>query len=577
MTDKIDPITLAIIQNRLDFISRQMGRVMIRTSRSPIFNQSHDFSCFIADAEGQLISQADGIPIHTGSGGFAVEAIRAQYGDDIHRGDVFLLNDPYTAGGNHLPDWVIAWPVFEGDRLIAFTCNRAHQSDIGGGAAGTYNPEATEIFHEGIRIPPIKLMQNGEMDDGMFRFLMLNTRTPHLQEGDLFAMIGSARIGAEEVEKLSSTLDSGLQPVFDNILSYADRKMRTLISGLKDGVYHGEESFENDCFDDRRVPIKVTLTIAGDQVTVDFTGTADQIAGFKNSSLANTYSAVFAGVSSFFGKELPRNSGTFRCIDMNAPLGSLVNPRPPAPVTMCTVFPASEIMHCIWFCLNQADPDNGLAGWGKNSFPVVSGVDDEERTWVMYNWSACSGGGATSGRDGFEQVGPVPTLGALTIPNAESYEQLYPVRIHRQELRCDGGGAGEFRGGCGVDCEVEFLTGAEFSFRGEGLPRPTGIGVCGGQDGAQGTLELIADDGSYPATPAYGLVQAGPGRLYLSSPGGGGAGDPLKRAPEAVLDDLRGGLISEKAAREVYCIATDSSGRAVDLEETARLRAAAAG
>ncbi len=148
-----DPVTLALVQNRLDYISRQMGWVMTRTARSTIFNQSHDFSCFVADVDGTLVSQADGIPIHTGGGGFAVRALLKAFTGRIDEGDVFLLNDPYVAGGNHLPDWVIARPVHAGGRIVAFACNRAHQSDIGGGAAGTYNPAATEIFHEGIRLP----------------------------------------------------------------------------------------------------------------------------------------------------------------------------------------------------------------------------------------------------------------------------------------------------------------------------------------------------------------------------------------------------------------------------------------
>src|SRR5436190_24295041 len=158
-----DPVTLALVQNRLDHISHQMGWVMTRTARSPIFSQSHDFSCFIADSRGTLISQADGIPIHTGGGGFAVRAILRDFGGNMEPEDVFLLNDPYEAGGNHLPDWVIARPVFVEDKLIAFTCNRAHQSDIGGGAAGTYNPEATEIFHEGLRLPVLRLAEGGSI------------------------------------------------------------------------------------------------------------------------------------------------------------------------------------------------------------------------------------------------------------------------------------------------------------------------------------------------------------------------------------------------------------------------------
>jgi N-methylhydantoinase B len=187
MTLSLDPVTLALVQNRLDHICHQMGWVMTRTARSPIFSQSHDFSCFIADAHGTLISQADGIPIHTGGGGFAVRAILRDFGDAMTPEDVFLLNDPYAAGGNHLPDWVIARPVFVAGKLVAFACNRAHQADIGGGAAGTYNSAATEIFHEGIRLPVLKLIEAGRTRQDLWRLLLLNTRLPDALDGDLRA------------------------------------------------------------------------------------------------------------------------------------------------------------------------------------------------------------------------------------------------------------------------------------------------------------------------------------------------------------------------------------------------------
>ena len=199
MSTPLDPVTLALVQNRLDHISHQMGWVMTRTARSPIFSQSHDFSCFISDARGTLISQADGIPIHTGGGGFAVRAILRDFGGAIEPDDVFLLNDPYTAGGNHLPDWVIARPVFVEGTLVAFTCNRAHQSDIGGGAAGTYNPQATEIFHEGIRLPALKLVEQGSTRDDLWKLLMINSRCPELLDGDLRAMLGATRVGVEDL------------------------------------------------------------------------------------------------------------------------------------------------------------------------------------------------------------------------------------------------------------------------------------------------------------------------------------------------------------------------------------------
>jgi N-methylhydantoinase B len=572
-----DPVTLALVQNRLDHIARQMGWVMIRTSRSPIFNQSHDFSCFVTDAVGTLVSQADGIPIHTGGGGFAVRALLGAFAGRIEDGDVFLLNDPYVAGGNHLPDWVVARPVFVAGRLVAFTCNRAHQSDIGGGAAGTYNPVATEIFHEGIRLPPLKLYERGAVRDDLWQLLMINTRTPHLLDGDLRAMVGSTRIGAEEVAATVSGLGVEVALAsFAGILDHADRRLRAALAKLPDGVYRAEERFDNDCFEPKEIPLVATLSKVGDRLTVDFTGTAPQIRGFKNWSIANTYSSVYAGIASFFDADLPRNEGTFRSVTIVAPEGSIVNARPPAPLTMCTVFPAHEIMHMIWWALGQADPERSLAGWGKNSFPNCSGRDSGGRTWVMYNWGGNSGAGAADGRDGFNQMGPMITLGGLTIPNAETYEQLYPVKVRRHELRCDGGGPGRYRGGTGVVYEADILSEAEYSFRAEGLTRPTGIGVRGGKAGARGAIS-VAEAGEKPREgPSYGLWRLKPAHLRIESPGGGGVGDPLQRDPALVLRDVRDGLVSARAAVEVYGVVLAADGKSVDQAATQRRRGAVA-
>jgi len=347
MTD-VDPITLALVQNRLDQIARQMGWVMVRTSRSPIFNQSHDFSCYITDAAGYIVSQADGIPIHTGGGGFAIRAILRAFEGSIDDDDAFLLNDPYVAGGNHLPDWVIARPVFAAGELISFTCNRAHQSDIGGGAAGTYNPQATEIFHEGIRLPALKLVERGRVRADLWQLLMINTRCPELLDGDLRAMLGATQVGRESIAALAHEHGAeGTRALFDGILHHADTCLRSALSRLPDGVYKAQERFDTDCFETVNVALHLTLTKRGDRMTVDFTGTDPQIRGFKNSSLANTYAAVYAGIASFFDSDIPRNEGTFRSITIVAPEGSLVNAKPPAPLTMCTVFPAHEIMHMV--------------------------------------------------------------------------------------------------------------------------------------------------------------------------------------------------------------------------------------
>ena len=569
-----DPVSLTLTQNRLDHITRQMGWVMTRTARSPIFSQSHDFSCFLGDAAGVLISQADGIPIHTGGGGLAIRALIAEFRNAIEEEDVFLLNDPYVAGGNHLPDWVIARPVFHDGKRIGFACNRAHQSDIGGGAAGTYNPEATEIFHEGLRIPPLKLVERGVTRQDVWNLLLLNSRTPDLLDGDLRAMLGSTRIGMERLCALVAEMgrDRALA-CFEGILDHGDRMLRSCIDSVPDGTWHGEDATDNDCFEDVRTDIKVALGVRGDQITVDFSGCGPQIRGFKNSSVANTMSATYMALGSFFPEDLPRNEGTFRSVGLVMPLGTIVNPRPPAPMTMNTVFIAHHIIHAIWRALGDARPDLACAGWGRSVHPISAGRDRAlERDFIMYHWHAMPGGGALEERDGFGQIGHLISLGGLTIPNLEDYEQLYPVRYLKHELRRDGGGPGYHRGGCGVEYHVEVRDPSTFHFRSEGLGRPSGYGAANGTEGAGGEMEVVEENGAIHHPRAYGSHGYGPCTYHAFSPGGGGWGDPLVRPVEAVARDVRDGLVSVEGARRHYGVAIDDNGE-IDHAATRALRA----
>ena len=575
--EPLDPITLALFQNRLDYVAKQMGWVMTRTARSPIFNQSHDFSCFIADRDGALVSQADGIPIHTGGGGFAVRAVLAAFGDAISPGDVFLLSDPYEAGGNHLPDWVIARPVFVEGTRVAFACNRAHQSDIGGGAAGTYNSSATDIFQEGIRLPVLKLIEGGTLREDLWRLLLLNCRTPHYLDGDLRAMIGSTQMGAEMVaERIAELgLDAG-QAYLSGIMDHADQRFRAAVRALPDGSYEGVDGFDDDCFEPLEVPIKVKLTVDGERLLVDFTGSGAQIKGFKNSSLANTYSAVYTALSGFFDHDMPRNEGTFRCVEIVAPEGTIVNAKPPAPLTMCTVFPAHQMIQACWQALAQMDPARACAGWGPNAYPTSAGRDERGRTYVVYHWGGNSGAGAVRGRDGFNQIGPMITFGGLVIPNGEMQEQLFPVRILKQEFRCDAAGPGLYRGGTGVEYEAQHFDASDFSFRAEGVATPRGYGVNGGGAGSPAAVEIAEWDGAgapqFTGTPTYGVYNYAPGLLRMQSSGGGGWGNPLEREPTLVARDVEDGLVSIEGARQDYGVVIGPGGEA-DQHETAQLRA----
>ncbi len=572
-----EPVTLALMQNRLDQISRHMGWVMTRTARSTIFSQSHDFSCFVTAPDGTLTANADGLPIHTGGGGFAVRALLARWGDDIADGDVFLLSDPYVAGGNHLPDWVIARPIFAADTLVGFCCNRAHQSDIGGGLAGTYNPEATEIWHEGIRLPVLKLVERGRVRHDLWELLLINCRTPELLDGDLLAMIGSTRIGAERIVELVAELGpTRYHAHLAGILDHAQARMAAAIAAVPDGVYEGVEVTDNDCFDKVDVTIRAVVTVSGDRLSIDFTGSDPQIRGFKNSSLANTHSSAYLALSSFFDTDIPRNEGTYRNVEIVAPEGTIVNARPPAPMTMNTVFVAHEIVHAVWKALAEAVPERSLAGWSKTVHGHVAGRTDDGATWVMYHWHAMGTPGATAERDGFNQLGHLISLGGLDLPNLEFHEQQFPVTYRRWEFRTDAAGAGYHRGGTGVVYEADIRAPATWSFRAEGLDTPTGYGVGGGTYGAVG-LELIAPfdqdaDGPSFVPPKYGVRHLGPARMVAHTPGGGGWGDPLRRPVEWVAGDVRDGVVSVGGARRDYGVVVDEGG-VVDHEATVAERA----
>jgi len=568
-----DPVILALMQNQLDQISRHMGWVMTRTARSPIFSQSHDFSCYVTDPAGTLVANADGIPIHTGGGGFAVRALLRDFAGRIHPKDVFILSDPYVAGGNHLPDWVIARPIFVGSQgevqLAGFCCNRAHQSDIGGGLAGTYNPEATEIWHEGIRLPVMKLIDRGELRDDLWKLLLINSRTAELLDGDLRAMLGSTEVGAQRVTALVEEL--GLTSYFEHlagVLDHADARMRSAVLALPDGTYLGEDITDNDCFEKRNVAIRVAMTVQGDALTLDFSGSDPQIRGFKNSSLANTYSAAYMALSSFFETSIPRNEGTYRCVTIIAPEGSIVNARPPAPMTMNTVFVAHEICHAIWKALAKAAPERACAGWAKTTHGHITAQNPDGSSWVMYQWHAMGTPGATAERDGFPQMGHLISLGGLDLPNLEFHEQLFPVRYRRWELRADAAGPGLKRGGTGVRYECDVLVPCTWSFRAEGLDTPSGFGVEGGGNGAVG-LQTIRPSGGEPfVPPKYGVRRLPPATIVADTPGGGGWGDPLARAPGLVLRDVRDGLLTPGAAERDYGVVLAADRLAVDEART---------
>ncbi|MFC1491286.1 hydantoinase B/oxoprolinase family protein [Nitrospinota bacterium] len=568
-----DPVALAILQQRLDVIAREMGIIMQRTARSTIFSQAHDFSCFITDPEGHLVSQADGLPIHTGSGGFAVRGVLKDFAGSIEPGDLFLLNDPYIGGGNHLPDWTVIAPIFERERLCGFVCNRAHQVDVGGGVIGTYNSDATEIFHEGFRITPIKIHERGNVREDVIRLILSNTRAPEVIAHDFAAMVGSTHIGAFRLLEIAREMGrEALLEGFKGLLDYSEALMRAEIAIIPDGTYTGIEIMNTDCFEPVEIPIKLTLTKKGTDLIADFTGTAPQMKGYKNSPIANTCSALYTGISAMVDPTIPHNEGTYRPVQIIAPEGSVVNASFPAPVTLCTVFPAHEIIQCVWKAMAQVVPERVSAAWAKTAYPVTAGYDDRGEFFVVYHWGGGPGTGAVQGRDGLDLIGNLPTLGALTVPNLEHYEQVYPMHFIRQELRTDGGGPGRWRGGMSVIYETEIKVPVSCSTRCESCRTVTTYGLLGGGPGAIARVLFAPEGGSEAELPQYTNLDLSPGRLRIEGAGGGGFGDPFERPIELVARDVRDEIVSAESAKQHYGVVVDPVTFEVDEKATETLR-----
>jgi N-methylhydantoinase B len=384
-------------------------------------------------------------------------------------------------------------------------------------------------------------------------------------------------VGGDRIVALGAEIGpDAIADVFDAVLDHADARFRQVIATLPDGVYVGDEHTDNDCFASGRFNIHVTVTIAGDSLTIDYTGTDPQMRGFKNSPIANTHSLTYVGLASFLGGDIPINEGTFRSARLILPPGSLVNPNAPAPQTMSTMYMGHEIVHAIWKALAQADSQRACAGWGKTIHGISTGKNAAGEPYVLYHWNALSGAGAVAERDGFHQIGLIGALGGLTVPNVEAYERLYPIRIHRHEIRCDTAGAGERRGGAGVEYEAEVDGDVVQSFRTEGLTYAAAYGANGGGEGVGAEMAIESDGQLVNDLPLYGKRSLKNPRFIMRSAGGGGWGDPHRRDPSAVARDVLDGVVSAVAARDVYGVSVDATTGAVDAAVTDRLRRVAA-
>ena len=576
MSASVDPITLEVIRETLRSIVREMRVNLVRTSYSSILYEGEDFSCVLMSAQAEIVAMSEGQdhPLHIVPIGWSMKAVREKFGDDIHPGDVFLHNDPYT-GGTHLNDVAMIYPMFAEGRLFLFPVIRAHWADVGGMTAGSISGAVTEIYQEGVRIPPIKVVEGGRVNQAVVDVLFANMRIPRDREGDFRAMVGTCRKAAERVEALLAryglaTLEASIAALLDR----AEQRMRQKIRELSDGTYRYEAYLEAGRERLEPLVVKAAVTVADDALTVDLAGTSPQTAGPTNVGPAMAPTGAFTIIKSFLDPGGDINSGAFRPLSVLTPEGTIVNARPPAPcggmveVKFCV---ESAVMGALAQAL-QGKVTGDLKGGGNHAY--LGGVDPRTgEAFVFYEYPA-GGNGAWDGGDGNNTVRAFTESDMTTLQPVEAVEQKYPLRVERTTLREDSGGDGRWRGGLGLSRELTLLgPAARFSVLSEKNVLPP-YGVCAGMSGAPNRFFVIRSGAALEPSPLPGKVSGFPVRagdlVLLQSSGGGGYGDPLERDPEAVARDVHDGVVSAEKAEAVYGVI--GAGGRVDTEATRRRR-----
>ncbi len=568
---EIDPITREIIGNALASAADEMAVAVYRTAYSTIVRDCLDYSTSLCDADGQMIAQGVTIPVHLGAVPFAMETLFAKYGDAIEEGDIFILNDPFD-GGMHIPDIFIVKPIFWDGRRIAFAVCTAHHMDLGGRLPGSAACDNTEIFQEGLRIPWLRLYRHGEPDEAIFTLIRANVRVPYQTLGDLRSQLAACNIGEHAIHDIVRRYGADtFARASADLIDYTERLMRAEIATWPDGTSSFVDYMDSDGVGGPPVRFEVTITIAGDSITADFTGTAAQVRGALNSTLSFTTSAVALCVRSMLQEQVPNTAGIFRPLTIIAPPGTVVNGVMPAASSMRGVT-GFRIIDVVLGALAGVLPERvPAAGEGGNSLVIIGGRRPDRSSYVYYELIAGTWGGRPrcDGNDGL----CTPANIASNIP-IEQAECEYPVRIERYGLVRDSGGAGRYRGGMAIERSWRLLDGeANLSIRSDRRVHQP-YGLHGGGPGAPSNVVLTRDGSSEVLPTMISTTMRAGDLLYHRQAGGGGWGDPFERPPEEVLADVRNDKVSPEAARELYGVVLDERTLAVDYEATAALRRA---
>ncbi len=568
----VDPVTLEVIKGALIYTAEEMGIILRNSAYSPNIKERMDFSCTIFDGKKRLVAQAEHIPVHLGSMQLAVQNGLEKFKGELEEGDMLLLNDPYISG-THLPDLTLIHPIFYNGEIIAYAANKAHHSDVGGKSPGSMAGDATEIFQEGIIIPPVKLVKRRKIDRELTNLILSNVRTPHARLGDLRAQIAANLRGEKRVLELIKKYGvKTFEAAVEKIMDYSEKRIRNEIKRMPKESCSAEDYLENTGTTNKRVKIKVTVTVKEDELIIDYTGTDKQVDGPVNAVLGVTLSGVYYVLRCLTDPSIPMNAGCFRPIRVKVPKGCLMNPVPPAPVAGGNVETSQRNVDVLLKAFSKIIPEKVCAACqGTMNNVCVGGLKDGKgEAWTFYETIA-GGFGGRHGMDGVDAVHSHMT-NTMNTP-IEAIETIYPLRFLTYKLREDSGGPGKWRGGVGLERSWMLLaSSAVLSVLAERTKIPP-WGLFGGKPGAKGEYYLIKANGKRVKLKSKCTVKMEKGDIFVvRTPGGGGYGKPFERNPELVLRDVINGLVSPESAQKDYGVVIDLKNMKVDWKSTKRLR-----
>jgi N-methylhydantoinase B len=559
----VDSVTLEVLRNACVAIAEEMNATLVRTAYSPNITDRRDCSCALFDPSGAMISQAENIPVHLGAMPHSVAAaLKAFPPETLSPSDAVLSNDPFH-GGAHLPDLTLVAPIFAGGNLVAIAANRAHHADVGGATAGSIAADSAAIYAEGVRIPPVKLYEKGERNEGVADLLFANVRTSGERAGDLRAQHAANQTARERFGEVVERY--GRETVADALAAiqdYSEERMRAAIADLPDGEYRFEDALDDDGRGGGEVTVAATVRIDGDRMRADFAGTDPQGPGALNAPIAVTTSATYYAIRCVTDPGIPPNAGCYRPVEIDAPSGTVVNAEPPAAVVGGNLEVSQRVVDVLFGALAGAVPERvAAAGQGTMNNVTLGGADPRNGDPFAFYETQGGGFGGHAGADGMDGV-HVHMSNTRNTP-AEVLETAYPLRVRRYALRPDSGGAGEFRGGLGLRRDIEARAEMTCSLLADRRDRAP-YGIDGGKAGARGEDHLLGNDDARTETTRLDPKSTrtlGPGAVVsLRTPGGGGYGSPQERSVERIVRDLRLGKITPEHAREVYDIGSRADG-----------------